>query len=470
MSEDRPPDHKHPVSGYETTLSGWGRHPVVRARVEPAFDRQTLKQSLQAEGQLIAFGQGRSYGDSALSARVADMRPLDRMLSFDASDGLLVCEAGVLLADVIGTFLPRGWFLRVTPGTKYTTIGGAIAADVHGKNHHKAGCFGTWVKWIDLMLADGSVVRCSTGQETELFHATCGGMGLTGIIIQAGILLQPVPSASIRQTTVKTRDLAGTFEAFETHHDAPYSVAWIDCISGGSNLGRSLIMLGDFAGPGDAAGESGQTETRRAPSQRKRTIDYTPPGQGVRIPDAFPGSLLNRRTISLFNALYYRKAPQGQSSGNVGLDSFFYPLDRLRNWNRIYGRSGMIQYQFILPKETSFNGMEEILAEITKSRMGSFLAVLKLYGPENDHYLSFPMEGYSLALDFKIQNGLQDLFDRLDRLVIKYNGRVYLAKDARMSRRMFDRGYPRADRFRKLRKALGLDKKFQSMQSLRLGL
>ncbi len=433
-------------------LSGWGRHPVIQAEMTPAHNHRVLQEKISGMGTLIAYGYGRSYGDSALAKQVVGMRPLDRMIEFEESTGLLTCEAGVLFADIVKTFLPRGWFLKVTPGTKYITVGGAVAADIHGKNHHIAGCFGDTVSHLKMIGAGGETVHCSRDHNSELFRATCGGMGLTGIIFEAAFYLTKVPSATISMTTIKTRDLVETFEAFEKHADTPYSVAWVDCLAKGGSLGRSLVMLGEFEG------EDANTD-----------IDYRP-SNGTTIPKWFPGFLLNNASISVFNKLYYAKAQNGSSKKRVGVDAFFYPLDRLLHWNRIYGKSGLIQYQFILPKSAGVKGMEEILQEIAQSGIGSFLAVLKLYGPANDHYLSFPMEGYSLALDFKVQHRLPELLDRLDRLVLKYSGRIYLAKDARVSREVFEQGYPQIEAFRALRKSLGLDRKFRSMQSDRLGL
>lgn len=470
-------------------LSGWGRYPVTVSEVVPANSKATMADAMasvmagtkasamagttgrtisgapKAGKSLIARGYGRSYGDSALADRVLDMRCRDRMLAFDENEGLLDCESGVLLSEIIETFLPQGWFPMVTPGTRYTTVGGAIAADVHGKNHHRAGCFSESVTDLELMLPDGETLLCSRTENEELFRATCGGMGLTGLILRARLRLQSVPSRTIRQTTVRTKDLEATFEAFREYAAAPYSVAWVDCLARGRNLGRSLLMLGEFD---DTRTE--QHENREEAAIPGQGAGRKPFGSSLRIPRLFPGFLLNRFSVAAFNELYYRKVSAGISAQRVGLEPFFYPLDRLRDWNRIYGRQGFLQYQFILPLEQSEHGMRKILTEISHSGMGSFLAVLKLYGPANDNLLSFPLEGYSLALDFKRQRGLDGLLERLDRLVVRYGGRIYLAKDARMSRDVFESGYPGLETFRKLRVSLGLNRCFHSLQSLRLGL
>jgi FAD/FMN-containing dehydrogenase len=375
------------------------------------------------------------------------MRSRDRMLSFDDNAGLLMCEAGVLLSEIISAFLPKGWFLKITPGTKLISVGGAIASDVHGKNHHVEGCFSECVESIRILLPDGEIRSCSKGD--ELFRATCGGMGLTGIILDATISLKRVGSIHIEQTTIKTHNLRETFDAFEEYSSKPYSVAWIDCLAKGDEMGKCLLMVGDFSTDGDFK----YVEKKR-----------------LNVPCEFPSFVLNNLSVKAFNRLYYQRAPSGVSHQKVDTDTFFYPLDAISNWNRIYGKNGFTQYQFILPKDASFDGLSEILNTIAASGKGSFLAVLKLYGAANENYLSFPMEGYSLALDFKIEKGLFRLLDQLDQVVLRYGGRIYLTKDVRVSRETFERGYPRVDAFREFRKKMGMDQKFNSLQSRRLGL
>jgi len=345
--------------------------------------------------------------------------------------------------------VPRGWFLKVTPGTKFITVGGAIASDIHGKNHHIEGCFSECIKEFKIMLADGEVVTCSKEATPNLFKATCGGQGLTGIILDVKIYLKKINSQYINQTTIKTKNLKETFKAFEEYRDKPYSVAWIDCLAKGDKIGKCLLMVGDFRDDGK--------------------LDYKMKKQKS-IPFNFPSFTLNNWSVRVFNWLYYGKVKESASKQIVDIDSFFYPLDAIGHWNRIYGKNGFTQYQFILPKETSYEGLEEILSAISKSGKGSFLAVLKLYGKANDNYLSFPMEGYSLALDFKIEKGLFDLLDELDEIVVKYKGRIYLAKDVRVSKEIFEKGYPQIGNFRQYREKNKMDIKFQSFQSKRVGI
>ena len=431
-------------------LSGWGRYPVVESQPLLYSSYAALVKSVANNTDVcIPHGNGRSYGDAALASVHIPMRRLNRMLAFNESTGLLTCEAGVLLAEVIETFLPRGWFLKITPGTKLITIGGAIAADVHGKNHHVEGCFSECVEEFELLLPDGSIKICSHSKNTDLFQATCGGMGLTGVITQISFYLKPVKSQWMNQTSIKTNNLKATFEAFEANANSPYSVAWIDCLSKGNQLGKSIVMLGNFAQDGD--------------------LNYSPK-MLVNIPFNFPTFALNKLSVSLFNKLYYSKTAAGTSTQKVSIDRFFYPLDAMRHWNRVYGKNGFIQFQFILPKASSYEGLAQILERISKEGTGSFLAVLKLYGKENYNWLSFPMEGYSLALDFKMQPKLEQFIDELSQVVAAHNGRIYLAKDALLKRDVFERGYPKVNQFRALRQKYALNSHFQSLQSLRLGL
>lgn len=430
-------------------LSGWGRYPVIESDSLPFSNIEKLKSHVRNKISLIPYGNGRSYGDSALSKKHLKMQQLNRILDFDPSTGLLICEAGVLLSDIIKTFLPRGWFPKVTPGTKLITVGGAIASDVHGKNHHIEGCFSQCVKSFDLLLTNGNAITCSRDENAEWFHATCAGMGLTGVILKASIHLKAVESQWINQTTIKTQNLEDTFQAFEIHAAKPYSVAWIDCLGKGETLGRSLLMLGDFSDDGD--------------------LNYSPKSK-INLPFNFPWWALNKFTVKLFNNFYYHRITKPISQKKVGIDSFFYPLDTIENWNRIYGSNGFTQFQFILPKEQSLQGLKEILEKISNAGMGSFLAVLKLYGPSNDNWLSFPMKGYSLALDFKMQPKLIPFIDELCNIVVAYDGRIYLAKDALIKKETFEQGYPKLNKFRQFRRKYTLNKHFNSLQSDRLGL
>lgn len=431
-------------------LTSWGNYPVIEAQVyTPHTPARLQSRFREATFTGIPRGNGRSYGDSALAPEVVSTRYLDQLLEFDEATGRLRCGAGVLLSEILEVFVPRGWFLPSTPGTKLITVGGAIASDVHGKSHHLEGCFSQHVERFCLMLGNGEVVDCSREQHPDLFHATCGGMGLTGAILDATIRLRPIRSAYVRETTLKASNLAEALGLFAEQAGTTYSVAWIDCLATGGSLGRSLLMVGDFI-------DDGRLEV--------------PHGRPLSVPVNLPGFMLNRYTVSAFNGLYYHRVLKTRRERIVHFEPFFYPLDGIHHWNRIYGRGGFTQYQFVLPKAAGQAGMTAVLNRIAASKRGSFLAVLKAFGPANDNLLSFPMEGYTLALDFKLDQGLFPFLDELDRIVLDHGGRVYLTKDVRMSAASFRAGYPRWEEFRELRRKYGAEGVFRSLQSDRLGI
>jgi FAD/FMN-containing dehydrogenase len=385
------------------------------------------------------------------------MRRLNRMLAFDPVSGTLVAEAGVVLGDIISAFLPRGWFPLVTPGTKFVTLGGAIAADVHGKNHHKDGSFRACVEWVDVMGPDGAVRRCAPGGTDGLFDHTLGGMGLTGVILRAAIRLRPVASAWIRQTSIAAANLQAAMAAFESAQDATYSVAWIDCLGTGRALGRSLVMLGEHADPADL------------PADRAAAPFQLRPKRKLQVPFDFPGLALNSLTVRAFNALYYWAGRRKTGETLVDWDSYFYPLDAILGWNRIYGRKGFAQFQCVLPLERSEAGLTALLTETARAGAGSFLAVLKRFGAQQSAF-SFPMEGYTLALDFPVTPRILALLDRLDAITLSHGGRFYLAKDSRMRGATLQAADGRCNEFRAYRTGQGYHGRFHSAQAERLAL
>ncbi len=403
-------------------LAGWGRYPVIDCRTASCRDAADLTSWLAAAPSAIARGNGRAYGDAALNPDLTlMMRGMDRFRAFDTATGRLECEAGVLLADILERFVPRGWFPAVMPGTKFVTVGGMIAADVHGKNHHRAGTFGRHVDSVTLLGADGIARICSRTASPELFRATQGGMGLTGVILSAAFRLIPVETAYLREETLVARDLDHAMALFEESADWPYSVAWIDCLARGRRRGRALVSRGAHLARADL---TARLSGRPLVPHRKG---------GRRIPCDAPAALLNGATVRAFNAAYYAAGSMGARTRVVHYDRFFFPLDRLREWNRLYGRRGFVQYQCVLPKAESARGLAALLDRIAGSGAGSFLAVLKLLGGEGEGPLSFPMEGYTLALDFPMRSGTLALLAELDRLTAAHGGRVYLAKDARLA-------------------------------------
>lgn len=437
-----------------SSLSGWGRYPRVQGQVSAPRDAGALA-ALMAKGPLIARGMGRAYGDSALGSQVALMRHFDKMIAFDESTGQLVADAGVTLGEIVAAFLPRGWFLSVTPGTQFVSLGGAIAADVHGKNHHVDGTFGSFVDWIDLMGADGSIARLTPLD--AMFQWTLGGMGLTGVILRAAIRLRRVESGWIRQRTVAAPSLDAALAVFEATQHSTYSMAWIDCATPGRAMGRSIVMTGEHA-----------TRAELPAARRARAFE-TPRHPGPRVPFDLPGFAMNPWSIRAFNALYYFKGTQTPATNLVGWEPFFYPLDAIRDWNRIYGRRGFMQFQCVVPLEAHAEGLRALLGAITRSGSGSFLAVLKRMGAQ-DSRLSFPMEGYTLALDFPVNDRSLALMPDLDRITADHGGRFYLAKDSRMSADTLRRTDPRWEGFTTLRRESGLAGHFASAQSARLGL
>ncbi len=441
-------------------LCGWGRHPTLDCRLERLRRSEDLPALLGRGGTLIARGNGRSYGDAALNPELTlATSAMDRMQAFDAETGLLSCEAGVLLADILETFAPRGWFPPVVPGTKLVTVGGMIAADVHGKNHHRDGAFGAHVESLTLATADGEIRECSRTQHAGLFRATLGGMGLTGVILSARFRLRPIETAFVLQETLAARGLDETMALFEASRDWPYSVAWIDCLARGAKLGRAALMRGAFL-------ERGALPPRFAADPLR-----LPPAGRLRVPLDAPSMLLNRASIGLFNGLYYRLARARAGARPRHFEPFFFPLDRIAAWNRLYGRRGFFQYQCVLPKSESAAGIAALLERIAAAGQGSFLAVLKLFGPAGEGLLSFPMEGYTLALDFPLRSGAPALLDALDAIVHRRGGRVYLAKDARCAAQRVREGYPNLADFKAVRAAAaGAPPRFASALSRRLRL
>ncbi len=439
-------------------VGNWGRYPLAPARV---YSFEAVEEARALLGQLdsaIARGSGRCYGDSALADTIISTLRHNKFLAFDDQTGQIRCQAGVTLAEVLDVIVPRGWFLPVTPGTKFITVGGAIASDVHGKNQHKEGTFCEHVVEMELMLSDGAVVSCSRKNNTGLFWSACGGMGLTGLILNATFRLRPIETAYIRQETIRARNLDELMDLFEVSDNWTHSMAWIDCLAQGRAMGRGILMRGEHA----------RVEELTTKAQRRQPLSIKPKIK-INVPFDLPDFALNPFTVRAFNFLYYHRHPDRPVRSIIDYDTFFYPLDAITHWNRIYGPRGFTQYQFILPRAGGRAGLAGLLGAIANSGAGSFLAVLKLYGPQQG-YLPFAMEGYSLALDFPITAGLFKLLDELDKLVLAYGGRLYLTKDARMSREVFRAGYPRAEAFIEKVRQFNPGLKFRSRQSDRIGL
>lgn len=440
-------------------VAGWGNFPRSDTRLVAALDPADLRRLVKATPTVIARGAGRAYGDAAIGkGSTVSLSRLDRMVNFEPDSGRLTVEGGVRLTDVINVFLPRGFFPPVVPGTKFVTIGGMVAANVHGKNHHLVGGFGNHVERITLVLADGNEVVCSPDANRDLFRATIGGMGLTGVIRDVTFRLIRVESAFIRQETIAAPDLDAVMREFENSRKWTYTVAWIDCLSRGTSLGRSLLYRGEHASlmELDAA---------------RSSAPYKTPGiRFLNVPFDLPSYTLNRVSVGLSNSLYFANGLRKQGSRIVPYEPYFFPLDAIANWNRIYGRRGFVQYQCVIPKHRGRDGLGQILELVSQLGSPSFLAVLKLLSRDDAGLMSFPLEGYTLALDLPATQATFTLLSQLDQLLLAFGGRIYLAKDACQTRAVLEAGYPNLNAFREARKSWGADATFKSLQSERLGL
>ncbi len=452
-----------PTATRPVRLTGWGMTEPTMAQVADPADADEvagLVKDARNRG-VIARGLGRSYNNAAQNGgrvvvRTTAMRDV---LSFDPASGEVTCEAGVSLEQLMTGFLPAGWFVPVSPGTRQVTVGGAIASDVHGKNHHSAGSFARHVTSFDLLTADGAVRTVTPESEPELFWGTAGGMGLTGIILRATIRLKRVETSRILVDTVRTADIDETMahlSASDANYD--YTVAWTDCLATGGSLGRSVITSGNFATVGDLRYRD-----------RGKPLAFSPSAL-VGAPPVFPSGLINARTVALLNEVWYRKAPRRRTGEIQTIGTFFHPLDGIRNWNRVYGPAGFRQYQYVVPF-----GSEDVvrrsLERISALRAPSFVTVLKRFGEGDPGMLSFPMPGWTLALDFPARTPwLSRLLAELDELVLGAGGRLYLAKDSRIPPEMMEPMYPRLADFRRLRAKVDPEGVFGSDLSRRLHL
>jgi FAD/FMN-containing dehydrogenase len=410
-------------------VSSWGRLGTWQHEVNALSDRQQVAAQLKSSKPGIAYGMGRSYGDVCLNPGgvLWNTRGLDRFIGFDQQTGRLVCEAGMLLRDIQRLAVPRGWMLPVTPGTQLVTVGGAIANDVHGKNHHVLGSFGDHVQWMRLVRTDGEIIECGPDLRPDWFAATIGGMGLTGVIAAAAIQLRRVAGPWLHAETLPYANLSEFFQLAD-HSEAAWehTVSWIDCLSGSG--GRGLFMRANPADIGE----------RPAPSGRTLKMPFSP-----------PVSLINRLSLRPFNSAYFNLKKRQAGSRIVHYEPFSYPLDNLLEWNRMYGPKGFFQYQSVVPQKDGQAAVQAMLKEIAVCGDGSFLAVLKTFGNRQPAgMMSFPQPGATLALDFP-NNGARThrLFARLDDIVREAGGRLYIAKDARMPRALFEAGYPRLAQF-----------------------
>jgi decaprenylphospho-beta-D-ribofuranose 2-oxidase len=446
------------------TLTGWGRlAPSSAELAEPASDADaaTALQAAAASRGVIARGLGRSYNNAAQcgGGLVISTARLNRIIALDAATGLAACEAGASLEQLMVAGLPAGWFVPVSPGTRQVTVGGAIAADVHGKNHHVAGSFARHVPSFELLLPSGELRTVTPGADPSLFWATAGGMGLTGLILRATVQLKRVATSRVRVDTVRTADIDQTMSVLTEHDRAyGYTVAWSDSLARGASLGRSVVTSGDFADLADL------------PARERADPFAFRPGARLGVPPGVPPGLISRYTVAPANEVWYRKAPRLRQGELQTIGKFFHPLDGVRNWNRVYGPGGFRQYQYVVPfgQEAAVRRSFEL---VSAARAPSFVTVLKRFGDQDPGLLSFPMAGWTLALDFPARTpGLAGLLGALDDLVVTAGGRVYLAKDSRVPADALTQMYPRLAEFRALRASLDPKAVLASDLSRRLGL
>jgi decaprenylphospho-beta-D-ribofuranose 2-oxidase len=443
------------------TLTGWGRVEPTVAELASPVNAAAAASLLRGAGPKIARGLGRSYNNAAQcdDGLVISTARLNRIIALDPRTGVADCQAGVSLEQLMVAGLPSGWFVPVSPGTRQVTIGGAIAADVHGKNHHVAGSFARHVLSVDLVLPDGTARTISAETDPALFWATAGGMGLTGFIVRATVQLKKVGSSRVLVDTVRTASIDETMAVLAEHdHRYGYTVAWTDSLARGSSLGRSVITSGDFA------------EADQLPAAERVDPFRFRPDARAGLPPGFPPGLINRHSVAVANEAWYRKAPASRTGELQTIGKFFHPLDGIRNWNRVYGPGGFRQYQYVLPlgQEAAVSRSFEL---VSGARAPSFVTVLKRFGEGDPGLLSFPMAGWTLALDFPARTPmLGKLLDDLDTLVLEAGGRVYLAKDSRLPVSVFEQMYPQLAAFRELRATLDPHSTLTSDLSRHLGL
>jgi decaprenylphospho-beta-D-ribofuranose 2-oxidase len=452
-----------PPRAVARSLFGWSRTPVARSEVYRPEHRPEVAAILRhlAGRRVVARGRGTAYGDAALNDResLVDMLRLSRFLAFDPESGRVTCEAGVPLRALAELAVPQGWFLAVSPGTWKSTVGGCVACDVHGKNHHVAGSFSSHVISFRLMLADGRVVECSRTDQPELFWATAGGLGLTGVILDVSLQLQRIETSSLVVRYARNRDLDETFAALERSEPEPYSVAWLDVLARGRQTGRSVLMLGRHARREDLP-----------PGARGEPLSFRP-GPSLRLPCAFPDGAMSAPMVRAFNAVYYRRFPADGRPVVQGFRPFFYPLDAIDNFNLLYGRRGLYEYQFVVPAREARRVLQTIVERLAAHGFGSFLCVLKRLGAGNAGPMSFPADGYTLAVDVPARGpALLELMRGFDELVAASGGRVYLAKDARLAPDMVDAMYPRRRAWAALLDRVDPGRLFESSLSRRLAL
>ncbi|OGH99742.1 MAG: hypothetical protein A2104_02250 [Candidatus Melainabacteria bacterium GWF2_32_7] len=428
-------------------VSNLEKHPEINTNLFYFSSENELRTIIQNAEELIPRGSGCFFEDNALNFNVISTLRFNKILAFNEESGIITCESGVKFSEILNIFVAKGWMLPVIPEVRSITVGEAIAADIYGRNHYKKGSFSNHLISCDVMLGDGSIVTCSKESKPELFWATCGGMGLTGVILRAKFQLLKVETPYIYQESIKARNLEDLFDIFEYSKDFDYSVAWIDCLSKGKNLGRGIVGRVRHATKDDLKNSS---------LNHKKQYD---------LPFIFPG-LLSQKT---YNSLYFHSQLKKKKKFIIPYNTFFYTFDKVDNINKADRKDECIQYQIAFPKELGYAGLKELLDIVNSSNQQPFGSTLIFFGKQ-DGLLSFPMEGYSLSINFPVNSDLFFLLHELDKLVLRYEGRLNLAKDARMTREVFEKSYPNSEIFKTLKHKFDSNNKFQSLQSKRIGI
>ena len=435
---------------HKENLSGWGNNINVNSNIYLPRNNDDIT-NLYKKGialNSITRGLGRSYGDSSLDNNIISLKNYEKFIKFDSELGTLECSTNCSLNELLKLIVQKGWFFNVTPGSKFITIGGAIASDVHGKNHHLDGSFCDYVFSFKIITSEGILYNCSKEENLELFHASCGGMGLTGIIISVKIKLLKIKSKIINTEIVKTKNLDETIKSFKKFNENKYLVAWVDAIAKKEHIGRSIFFIGNHSNEGDL--------------NFLEKIKFS-------IPKIFPGFLLNKYTIRFFNRIYYF-IHKNNKKVKQNLNNFFYPLDSIGSWNNLYGKNGFIQIQILITEKNFEEVICKTLEFFQYKKQFSFLTTLKELGIGNDNYLSFPSKGYTLTLDLKMNKDLKAIYEEFELLLMKYKTKVYLTKDSFMSKKYFEDTYKKLNKFKEIKNKYDPLNVIKSFQSRRLGL
>ncbi|MFW5760970.1 MAG: FAD-binding protein [Cyclobacteriaceae bacterium] len=439
-------------------ISGWGNYPVLECEIARIKNPEQLKKKLHSEKAITARGLGRSYGDQSISsdALVTELPAMNKILSFDDTSGILNCQAGLSLQQIIKIFAPRGWFPMINPGTKYVTVGGAIANDIHGKAHHVDGSFINCVENFDILLASGEIKSCSRNENIDLFYANFGGLGLLGIIIRASLKLKKIETTYFVQKVIKCKNIEDMLDAFDQYDkEYDYSVAWVNALVRGKNLGQGVLTLGNQASLNDL------------PKKLQKDPLFVSPEAKLKVPFYLPSFFLNSISVILLNK--FIAYVQAKPTTIVHYEKFFFPLDAILNWNRGYGKRGFIQYQFVIPLENGRENIKKLLSAVSQSGCTPFLNVLKKFG-DGQQYLSFPKPGYTFAIDFPVTKKLPGFISRLDQMVLDCGGRIYLGKDAMLTADTFEKMYPEYQQWLAIKKKYDPHNKFSSALAHRLKL